>query len=163
MAKKSTGYIKVSRSFFDSPLVEDKAYSNMEMWLDLNIMANHSDQKKTCGNKVYTLKRGQLTCSQNQLADRWHCSRERVRRKLKLFEDLGLITIDCNQLPYTLLTLINYGVEQNGNGVGETSNETDNETTNETARETAHETTSETANEAHYKNDKNVYKNVIYE
>lgn len=156
MAKKNSGYIKISRDILHSPIWEaSDRFDIRSIWIDLNLRANHTDQTKTQGNQSYILKRGQVTGSLTQFGEWWHMDKDTARRKLLLLQSMGLIYYDSRTLNQTLVTLVKYSIEQGASGLGcDTISDAISDATSDEYADTISDATSE-----HYKNDKECNKN----
>lgn len=118
MAKKKTGFIKVSRDFLHSPLYTNGTPFNLkEVWLDLNLRAFYQDTQKTYKNKLHTYLRGQVEGSYRQFAEWWCMSKDTVKNRLEELEEAGYIHIISSKGP-TVINLPNYGAEQDFSGLG---------------------------------------------
>ena len=130
------GYISIHRKIWDNDIWKSKEpFDVRSAWIDLLLMANHADNESIRGKSIIKLKRGQLHTSYGHLAKRWGWSVNKVRRYLRLLNELGMVHIDSTPNG-TSLTLVNYGVYQDrGHTFGitkSTTNDTTNETTNGT-------------------------------
>ena len=74
-------------------------------------MANHEDREIIVNNCPLIVHRGQKFTSIRKLADRWHWSRSKLERYIKLLKSSGMIAISGTH-GGTLLTIINYGFYQ---------------------------------------------------
>lgn len=107
-----TGWISVHRKLLDSDLWKCETFTRGQAWIDLLLLANHSETffyKR--GNKV-TVKRGQVGRSQVELSDRWNWSRSKVRKFLNDLEKEQQI-IQHKTTVTQILTVINYDYYQN--------------------------------------------------
>lgn len=102
----SNGWIKIDRKIQDHWVWKKSDYAFA--WIDLILLANHKEEKIPFDNKIITIKKGQHLTSIGKLSERWHCSRDKVRNILNLFEQDGMILRESNNRR-TLLTLVNYG------------------------------------------------------
>lgn len=93
MGEKYEGFIKAYRSIRKHWLWEDKPFAKGQAWLDLLMLANHTDRKNVKGGVVTEYKRGQVCVSQNQLAEAWGWSRRKVKAFLDDLIADGMITI----------------------------------------------------------------------
>jgi len=156
------GYILLHRQIWDNRIWNDKEpFDGRSAWIDLLLMANHADKDMLMGLKVVNFKRGQIHTSCVNLAKRWHWSRGRVIRYLRLLSELGMISFTSTTngtTRGTTITVIKYGVYQDWR----TANGATNDTTNDTTRDTTNGTTSSTTRGTYTKNViKNNTKNVI--
>ena len=105
-----SNYIPISRKLFEHHLwSESREYSRFEAWLDLLQLAKFEDAKMYIGNKVITVKRGNILASLRFLAKRWQWSDKKVRGFLSLLEIDGMIKrITDSDAGQTLLSICNY-------------------------------------------------------
>ena len=130
------GYIRLHRQIQDCWIWDsDEKHNRRSAWIDLLLLANHSDKKIPFNDQVITIKRGQLLTSIRKLADRWHWSKSTVVTFLKLLENDSMILRDSDN-NRTLLTIVNYEVYQ----IAETPNETPTSTPSGTPTSTVAET-----------------------
>lgn len=155
MAKKKIGYIKVSREFLHHPYYSNgEPFTLKEVFLDLNLRAYYQDTTKMVKQHSRTYKRGQVQGTTEQMSEWWHMSRATVNRRLKALQEDGLIYVDSSSVN-TVVTLVKYGLEQDFNGVGDTTADTTADTTNDTTTDTTSDTTADT----HYKkSEEDIYK-----
>lgn len=80
------GWIKLHRKILLNPLWSAEPFTKGQAWVDILLNVNHDDNYfYVRGNKV-DVKRGQLAWSEVTMSSRWHWSRQKVRRFLKLLE-----------------------------------------------------------------------------
>ncbi len=111
----SGGYVRIHRSLQKHDLWLRERFTRGQAWVDLIMLASHSDHESTQGNRPLTVHRGQVLTSQISLAGRWKWDRETVRRFLRLLESLTMCHIETSKATdtgYTLITLLNYGPYQ---------------------------------------------------
>ena len=109
MANKKKGYVPIYRSLQEHWLwMSDDEFDIRSAWVDLLMSANHEDKKINIGRDAITLHAGQMWTSYVKLAQRWHWSRPRVYRYIKMLVSDGMILVDGTPNG-TLLTLVNYG------------------------------------------------------
>lgn len=101
------GWIKLHRQIMDSAIWPEYARE----WLELLMLANHSDRTFLKKGQVVTCKRGQVAISIAGLADRWGCSRGRVSRFLDTLETLSMASSTRTPLT-TVITITNYDLYQ---------------------------------------------------
>jgi len=105
------GWVSVYRSLASSPLWLSETFTKGQAWIDLLLLANHSEGFiRVRGNKV-TLKRGQCGWSASKLAKRWDWSTGKVIRFLKELEEEKQIVIEASK-PTTIITICNYSKYQ---------------------------------------------------
>lgn len=110
----SEGWIKLYRQIQDCDIWDDdeqEPFDKRSAWIDLLLLANHKDKQTVFDMKPFVVKRGQRITSIRKLGERWHWSRDRVSRYLKLLESLGMIIKESDSRK-TLLTIVNYEVYQ---------------------------------------------------
>lgn len=109
MASKKKGYAPIYRSLQDHWLWQsDEPFDIRSAWVDLILLANHEDKTINIGRNVFTVHAGQMWTSYVKLAQRWHWSKPRVYRYIKMLISDGMILVDATPNG-TLLTLVNYG------------------------------------------------------
>lgn len=106
-----SGWIKIHRDILYHEIWSDKPFSKGQAWIDLILLANHSDNKCMVGNKVEEIKRGSFITSELKLMDRWGCGRKKVHLFLKLLESEEMIVLNPNN-KRTAITIVNYDVYQ---------------------------------------------------
>lgn len=106
-----SGYIKLYRQVMDNPMWSDKPFSRGQAWIDLLMLANWGDSKVLDGDKVVTLHRGELLCSQVYLANRWGWSRKKVKGFLSVLQREGMGSVKGTSKG-TTLTIENYSKYQ---------------------------------------------------
>lgn len=123
------GWIKLDRHIFDSWLwSEDKPFDKRSAWIDLLLLANYEDKKKTYNGKVIKCTRGDVNLSYQFLANRWGWSRGKVVRFLKLLESDGMVLTNSTTHG-TTVTLVNYGKYQDLRLTDDTTNGHQTDTT----------------------------------
>lgn len=106
-----SGWIKIHRDILYHEIWGDKPFSKGQAWIDLLLLANHSDNKCMVGNKVEEIKRGSFITSELKLMDRWGWGRKKVQLFLKFLESESMITRNANN-KRTAITIVNYDVYQ---------------------------------------------------
>lgn len=87
------GFIKTYRQITSHWLWENKPFSYGQAWIDLLIMANHSNNKRYRCGKVVESRRGQVFTSYRFLAERWGWDKNKVGRFLKALRDDEMIKV----------------------------------------------------------------------
>lgn len=142
----SMGWIKLHRKINECWIWEEKPFDKARAWIDLLLLANHSDKKLLFNGNVVTVKKGQYLTSIRKLAERWGWSYDKVLRFIKILvsEDMLQKESDSSR---TLLTLLNYEVYQvPENSYGNTDENT-NDNTIGNSRDTPAETPTDTKQE----------------
>ena len=106
------GWISIHRQIQENWVWQDKPFSQGQAWIDLLLMANHSENKFALGNEIITVEAGSFITSELKLMERWGWSKTKVRRFLTLLTSDGMITkkSDCKK---TTINIVNYRVFQN--------------------------------------------------
>lgn len=152
----ASGWIRLYRQIQESDLwdAENGPFDVRSAWIDLLLMANHSDKKILFGNKAMIVKAGQRVTSILQLAERWHWSRGRVTRYLDKLQNEGMLTRESSNTK-TLITITNYCIFQSPNMNGDTTDEaTDRATHGATDGQLMEQLTDTNKNDKNNKNDK---------
>ena len=105
------GWISIHRQIKDNWIWEDKPFSKGQAWIDLLLMANHTDRKIALGNELITVKRGSFITSELKLMDAWGWSKGKVRSFLKMLENDGMIERITDHKK-TTINIVNYGIFQ---------------------------------------------------
>lgn len=105
------GYIKIYRDVRNHWIYQNAEY--YRWWCDLLFEANYKDSDCLSGNKVITVKRGELVAGINSLMRQWGRSKTKIITFLKMLESEQMITrrVD-NLLP--IITICNYDSYQGG-------------------------------------------------
>lgn len=86
-------------------------FSKGQAWVDLLLLANHSDKKILFNGEFIIVERGQYLTSMVKLAEKWKWSRPTVTKFLNLLEKDKMITRSSDNSK-TLITIENYGIYQ---------------------------------------------------
>ena len=107
-----SNYIPVSRKIFEHLFwCEDRVYSRFEAWLDIIQCTRFEDTELLIGNRLITVKRGQLPVSLRYLAERWKWSTKKVSGFLDLLILAQMITKETlKETGQTLITVCNYDI-----------------------------------------------------
>lgn len=128
------GWIKLYRKITENPLYFSEAFTRLQAWIDLLIIANHDESYIYIrGNKV-EIKRGQIAKTQDTLAERWKWSRGKVLRFLDELQKSGQIVQQKSKL-ITLISIVNYELYQCGSTTESISDGTTNNTSDSTTDE----------------------------
>lgn len=147
MAK--VGWIKIHRKIQECWIWQEKPFDKGRAWIDLILLAMHSDKKMMIDNEIVVIERGSFMTSVLKLSERWGWSRNKVMRFLDVLEIEQML--NTKRTPKgTLVTIVKYEDYQ----VGDTTDDT----TLETTLGTTHETTDE-PQKKNIKNDNNIIYN----
>lgn len=153
------GWIKLHRKLQDCWIwLEREPFDKRSAWIDLLLLANHSDKKILFNGELITIKRGQILTSIRKLSEKWKWSVNRVYRFLKLLESDEMLQRESDK-DRTLLTVVNYSIYQCVEYTDEHTNGYSIGNTNGYRSETLTDTV--TKHKQEYKEDKNI-KNNIY-
>lgn len=106
------GWISVSRKIQECWVWKDKPFAKGQAWVDLLLLANHSDNEFPLGNEILTVIRGSFITSEVKLSDRWGWSRTKVRSFLDLLEKQMMIEKKSDNKK-TTITIVKYSDYQN--------------------------------------------------
>lgn len=146
------GYIKLYRQIQDCDIwLDDAPFDRRSAWVDLLLMANHSDKDILFDGQVMTVKRGQRVTSIRRLAERWGWGKDKVSKYLTLLEQFGMIEKKADS-KRTLITIVNYGKFQGSEVEEQTANrqQTDSKQTQNRHRPATNN------NDKNDKNEKNI-------
>lgn len=112
---KTSGWIRLHRKIWKSEIwnYDDEPFDRRSAWIDLLMMANFEERTVVINSRTVTIKRGQVFTSVRKLSERWHWSKDKVTRHLKVLNELKMATVDATPNG-TLITLDNYGIYQDG-------------------------------------------------
>lgn len=105
------GWIKLHRKILDCWIWNNKPYDKARAWIDLLLLANHSDKKILFNGSVVTISKGQYLTSIRNLSTRWGWSYDKCLRFLNLLETEEMLQKESDNTR-TLLTIVNYEVYQ---------------------------------------------------
>lgn len=104
---KQKGWIALYRSIQDHWLWEDDVFSRGQAWIDMILMANHTDNKTLIDGSLVTVKRGSRITSLRKLSERWGWSTTKVKKFLELLVEDGMITYKSDTKK-TVYNIVNY-------------------------------------------------------
>lgn len=70
------GWIKLYRQLQDCPIWYGERFSKGQAWVDLLMLANHSDKKIMFNGDFTTIQRGQYLTSMVKLSEKWKWNRK---------------------------------------------------------------------------------------
>ena len=105
------GYVKIYRDIRDHWVWNDEKI--LKAWIDLIMLANHSDAKTFFNGRMITVKRGSFITSVRNLAKRWGWGKDKVLHFLRDLETDGMIDRKADTQK-TLITLVKYSFYQGG-------------------------------------------------
>ena len=103
------GWILIHRKLQESRIwtAPNQPFDKRSAWVDLLLLANHTDVETLFDYKPLTVKRGQYLTSVRRLAQRWSWSKDRTLKYLRLLESEQMIHRESNN-QRTLITIVNY-------------------------------------------------------
>lgn len=104
---KSKGWISIYRCIRDHWVWQDKPFSYGQAWIDMLLMANHSENKIPFGNGILTVEAGSFITSELKLMERWGWSKTKLRRFLSLLISDGMIVKKTDRKK-TTINIVNY-------------------------------------------------------
>jgi len=126
------GYLKLDRQIVDSAIWDNgEPFDVAHAWIDLLLLVNYTDGQRMIKEKFYNVPRGSQIVSDNFLANRWHWSRNRVRRFLESLEANNMVTLK-RTTNGTWLNVVNYAKFQDRRTTNGTANGTSDDTTDDT-------------------------------
>jgi hypothetical protein len=115
------GWLKLHRSLADHWLFDFKEPDKALAWIDLLIMARHTEGQVKLKGRVQIVKRSQVAMSQLSLQKRWKWSQNKVKRFLNLLKKHGMADFETNDLT-TIITICNFDSYQADERTGERPN-----------------------------------------
>lgn len=107
------GWVKIYRKLQDHWIWDDKPFSKQAAWIDMLLLASHTDNEFLLGNQVLKNEVGSFITSELKLADRWGWGRKKVRLFLELLQNEQMI-VKKGDNKKTAVTIVNYSVYANG-------------------------------------------------
>lgn len=108
------GFIILHRKVCENWLWLSEPFSKSQAWIDLLLLANHSDGSFFIRGVKVGVKRGQIGKSETSLSQRWKWSRGKVRAFLKLLETEQQIKQHKSPI-INIIEIINYDLYQKMN------------------------------------------------
>ena len=120
---KQKGWLKLYRCIEDNWLWDEVPFSYGQAWIDMLMMANHTQTKILFNKKPVVLEVGSFVTSVRKLSVKWGWSKDKVLRFLRTLEKDNMITRNSDN-QRTLVTLVNYGIYQDGRDTNEDTDAT---------------------------------------
>lgn len=157
-----TTFFKVDRDIQNHWLWNDKPFSRGQAWIDLLLLATHTDHQGILDGKIINRKRGEVHVSIVFLAERWGWSRNKVYRYIALLKNQKMVTSN-GTTDGTIITIEKYSFYQGDYTANGTSNETPDGTTDGTRAEQQTEQGRNTNNKGYKgEEDKRMIKNDLF-
>lgn len=109
-----SGWIKLHRKITENPLYFSEQFNRSMAWIDLLLLANHTDNYFFKRGIRVDVKIGQVGYDLDSLSKRWKWSRGKVERFLLMLENDGQIVRHKNNVT-TLISITNYKEYQQDN------------------------------------------------
>ena len=114
-------WVKINRSLLESDIWRQEPFARGQAWVDLILLANHSEGFIRARGVKITLKRGQVGRSQVELSKRWKWSRGKVKRFLDELEVEQQIEQQKNNVN-SVISIVNYDKYQSSSTADSTAN-----------------------------------------
>ena len=138
MAEKHAGWYKLRRDILDGPIWEmDEPFGKRDAYIDLLLLANYEEKPfyPKHSSQVITIHVGQFVTSCEKLAVRWKWSKKRVANFLNQLEKGNAILKKTYNFG-TVLTLLEYGIDDGKGNASDTACDTTKDTTVDTSNDT---------------------------
>lgn len=141
------GWIRLHRTIFNWSFYFSEKFTKTQAWIDMILLANHSEKSIFIRGNEVKIQRGQIGFSEDSLAKRWKWSRTRVRNFLKMLKKEHQIDQQKSKV-LGLITLVNYNLYQD-------KDTTDHTTDHTTEKHQTIQQKNTNNNDKNIKNDKN--------
>ena len=117
------GYVYLSRKVKDNWVWDAKPFSYGQAWIDLILLANHTDKDIVFNGEVRKVKRGQHVTSILKLSEAWGWSRKKTRSFLGHLERDGMVTtrVTTHGITVTIVKYDNYQVKGTAKGTAKST------------------------------------------
>jgi len=125
------GWMLIHRRLGDSSLWLDEPFTRGQAWVDLLMLANHTDGFIRVQGMRVNLKRGDVGVSEVTLSTRWQWSRGKVRRFIEELENEGMVKKTSHKTTdrrKNVLTVLNYETYQDVKKPNDTGDSTGDST-----------------------------------
>ena len=102
-----SGWIKIHRKITENPLYFSEPFNRSMAWIDMILLANHSDNYFFKRGIRVEVKTGQIGYDIESLAKRWQWSRGKVERFMQMLENDKQIVRQKTNVT-TLISIVNY-------------------------------------------------------
>lgn len=122
----SDGWIKLHRQLMDHDLWTQEPFTRGQAWVDLLMLANHASAQFRVRGNLVLVSRGEVARSEDSLAQRWHWSRNKVRRFIAELSEKTIQQIEQQKSPIlSKIRIINYDLYQSNEPSGTTDDTTE--------------------------------------
>lgn len=129
-----SGWIKLHRKITDNPLYFSEPFTRSMAWVDMLLIANHTDNFFFKRGIRVDIKTGQIGYDLDTLGKRWKWSRGKVERFLQMLEkDEQIVRQKTNVT--TLISIVNYKEYQTDDKANRKANDKPNSKPNEHKQE----------------------------
>lgn len=129
-----SGWIKLHRKITDNPLYFSEPFTRSMAWVDMLLIANHTDNFFFKRGIRVDIKTGQIGYDLDTLSKRWKWSRGKVERFLQMLEkDEQIVRQKTNVT--TLISIVNYTEYQTDDKANRKANDKPNSKPNEHKQE----------------------------
>ncbi len=111
---KMSGWIKMHRKITENPLYFSEPFNRTMAWIDLLLLANHTDNFFFKRGIRVDVKIGEVGYDLDTLSKRWKWSRGKIERFLKMLENDNQIVRQKTNVT-TLISIVNYDLYQSDN------------------------------------------------
>jgi len=119
----NNGWIKLWRKVWDTDLfIEKRVFSRFEAWVDMLLMADHTNKKHLINGEWVETNRGEFPVSERFLEIRWRWSRKKVRNFLGNLEREGMVNKNSTTKG-TIVHIIKYSTYQDRDTTEDTTKE----------------------------------------
>jgi hypothetical protein len=102
-----SGWIKIHRKITENPLYFSEPFNRSMAWIDMILLANHSDNYFFKRGIRVDVKVGQIGYDLDTLGKRWQWSRGKVERFMQMLENDNQIVRQKTNVT-TLISIVNY-------------------------------------------------------
>ena len=107
------GWIKLHRQIMENDIYFEERFTRAQAWIDLLLLAAHTEREVSIRNITIHLKPGELAYSQRTLAERWRWHRNTVANFIKELEKRDMIYHRKTNIT-TIISIINWDIYQGG-------------------------------------------------
>lgn len=101
--KMKQGWISIHRQLQSHWLWDDKPFSKGQAWIDLLLLANHSEKTIMLGNELIEVQTGSFITSELKLMERWGWSKTKVRAFLDVLQKDNMIVKKTDRKKTTII------------------------------------------------------------
>ena len=101
--KMKQGWISIHRQLQSHWLWDDKPFSKGQAWIDLLLLANHSEKTIMLGNELIDVQTGSFITSELKLMERWGWSKTKVRAFLDVLQKDNMIVKKTDRKKTTII------------------------------------------------------------